>query len=204
MHTMRYCTLVVDPPWRYQANNGMGIRTAEAHYPTMSTEEIASLPVGNLAAENAHLYIWVTNPILTRQRESIAGRMDVANIARAWGFEPKSLLTWVKSEAGAGMGWYFRGDTEHVLFAVRGTLGISAENRVSNVFRGKRGFHSAKPDAFFDLVEKVSPGPYAELFARCARLGWDYPLGDQALGGVTVYPCATCGWEGRCEDGCHA
>ena len=159
----------------------MAVNTAEAHYPTMTTEHIAGLRVGDLAAPDAHLYMWVPNAILLRQRESIAGYLDAAAIVRRWGFEPKSLLTWIKSEKGAGMGFFFRGDTEHVMFAVRGSLPIPAAERISNVFRGGRGGHSQKPDAFLDLVEQVSPAPRVELFARRARFGWDY-WGDESLG----------------------
>ena len=193
----RYRTIVADPPWRYtkdvgalraqrgQQPDGRGAQ-AEDHYSTLTTEEIAAIPIASMVEDNAHLYLWVTNPLLTDQRPDIKGRLTGPDIARAWGFEPKSMLTWLKGENGGGMGWYFRGDTEHVLFAVRGDLPIPAEHRTSNVFRGKRGPHSAKPDSFFDLVERVSPGPYAELFSRRARFGWDYPIGDQALGGMAA------------------
>lgn len=177
----KYRTIVADPPWRYQKDNRMGVNTAEAHYDTMTTEAIADLPVPSLAADSAHLYMWVTNPVMLGMRQSIMGALTPSDIVREWGFEPKALLTWIKSESGAGMGFYFRGDTEHVLFAVRGKAPIAAEIRESNVFRGSRGHHSAKPDSFLDLVERVSPGPYVELFARRARFGWDY-WGDQSLG----------------------
>jgi len=137
------------------------------------------MPISDLADDNAHLYMWVTNPILTEQR--LRGGPNAVQIARAWGFEPKTLLTWIKGENGGGMGFYYRGDTEHVLFAVKGSLPIPAALRKSNVFRGKKGSHSAKPDAFLDMVEQVSPGPYVELFARRARFGWDY-WGNESLG----------------------
>jgi N6-adenosine-specific RNA methylase IME4 len=169
-----YATIVADPPWRYTVNHpgsaGKRVRAAEDHYETMTQEEIAALPVADLAADNAHLYLWVTNPVLTEQR--LKGGPNVFAIVRAWGFEPKTLLTWVKSENGSGLGWYFRGDTEHVIFAVRGTAPIEASKRVSNVFRHPRGRHSRKPGTFFELVESVSPGPYLELFARETRPGW--------------------------------
>ena len=178
----RFRTIVADPPWRYTGSPGLNgtnhPTAAESHYTTLTMDEIAALPVANLAADNAHLYLWVTNPILTEQR--LGGGPNVCAIARAWGFEPKTVLTWLKSENGAGMGFFWRGDTEHVLFAVRGYLPIPAEQRLSNVFRGKRGAHSAKPDAFLDLVEQVSPAPRLEMFARRARFGWDY-WGDQSL-----------------------
>lgn len=127
--------------------------------------------------------MWVTNPILTEQR--LRGGATAMEIVRGWGFEPKTILTWVKSENGAGMGWFFRGDTEHVVFAVRGNLPISSDRRVSNVFRGSRGEHSQKPDSFLDLVEQVSPGPYLEMFARRQRLGWD-TWGNEALNHIDL------------------
>jgi N6-adenosine-specific RNA methylase IME4 len=181
-----YRTIVADPPWRYTNAVGSGVghggkRSAEAHYPTMTTEEIAALPVSDLAHDQAHLYLWVTNPLITAQQRSVRGWLTGPEIARAWGFEPKSLITWVKP--GVGPGWYFRGATEHVIFAVRGDLQVPVERRERNVIHAPKRRHSEKPDAFYDLVERVSPGPYAELFARRARFGWDYPIGDQALGG---------------------
>lgn len=180
---MRYGTIVMDPPWRYTKTpsdrTGGGV-SAEHIYDTMSPADVAAIPVGDLAADDAHLYVWITNPVLTRQRwDTIGGGPDAMDMIRAWGFEPKTILTWVKGD-GAGMGWYFRGDTEHVIFAVRGDAGIPTEKRVSNCFRAPKGVHSAKPDAFLDMVEHVSPGPYVELFARSARFGWDY-WGDQSL-----------------------
>ncbi len=176
---MKYRTIVADPPWRYQTNSTMGIRTAEAHYETMEVSEIAVLPVADLAEDDAHLYLWVTNPVLTEQRTDGS---PIA-VARAWGFEPKTLLTWTKPKW--GMGFFFRGRTEHVIFAVKGDLGIEASMREANLFQGSQGAHSEKPDSFYDLVERVSPGPYLELFARRARFGWDY-WGDESLGTATL------------------
>lgn len=173
---MKYRTIVADPPWQYGLDNQMSNRTAEAFYDTMPTQGISQLSIP--AEDDAHLYMWVTNPVLSEQR--LRGGPNACAIARAWGFEPKTLLTWLKGEGGAGMGFFFRGDTEHVLFCVKGKLPIEASSRRSNVFRGKRGAHSEKPDAFYDIVEQVSPGPYLELFARRARFGWDY-WGDESL-----------------------
>lgn len=183
-----YCTIVADPPWKYtqtpSKRTGGGV-SAEHQYSTCTTDELARIDVAAMAADNAHLYMWVTNPVLTKQRQTISGSLDAIDLAHAWGFQPVTLLTWIKSENGAGMGFYFRGDTEHVLFGVRGTLPIPAAVRESNVFRGKKGPHSTKPDALLDLVERVSPGPYLELFARRARFGWEY-WGDESLGTVEI------------------
>lgn len=171
-----YSTIVADPPWSYNASvkelrsGGRGGQ-AEHQYSTMTNAEIAALPVAGLAAKEAHLYMWVTVPRLFGERNG--GReCGPIEIIESRGFEFKTMLTWVKPGAG-GMGWYFRGQTEHVIFATRGGLGIPADKRKPNVFTAPRHGHSVKPGVFLDLVESVSPGPYLELFARQPRLGWD-------------------------------
>ena len=97
----------------------------------------------------------------------------------AWGFEFKTMLTWIKPNV--GLGWYFRGSVEHVLFGIRGSAPIEPGKRERNSFTGATTAHSAKPDSFMDLVERVSPSPYLELFSRRARFGWDY-WGNESLG----------------------
>jgi N6-adenosine-specific RNA methylase IME4 len=180
-YRVRYSTIVADPPWQYQKAEANVPSMAESQYPTMTNAEIAALPIRDLADDNAHLYLWTTNPILTRQRW---GSPDPIDICLAWGFQPKTIITWVKPGAG-GMGWYFRGQTEHVIFAVRGQLPIPAELRVRNIIESARGRHSEKPDAFMDMVEQVSPEPRLELFSRRARFGWD-TWGNEALGGTEL------------------
>lgn len=176
-----YRTIVADPPWQYQKGDANVPSMAESQYPTMTNQQIADLPIAGLAAKDAHLYLWTTNPILTRQRW---GKPDPIDICLAWGFQPKTIITWVKPGAG-GMGWYFRGQTEHVIFAVRGNAPIPAALRERNIIEATRGRHSEKPDAFMDMVERVSPEPRIELFSRRARFGWD-TWGNQSLGGMEL------------------
>jgi N6-adenosine-specific RNA methylase IME4 len=182
-------TLVADPPWaqdggpQFPKTRKSGrdyyqtsVRSRPLPYPTMDVPAIESLPVGDLAAPDAHLYLWVTN----RYIEAGYG------IARAWGFRPVVLLTWAKAPRGIGLGGTFVQTTEHVLFARRGTL--KAKTRVDSTWwqwTRQDAAHSRKPDAFLDLVETVSPGPYLELFARRQRLGWD-TWGNQALEHVAL------------------
>lgn len=167
---MRYRTIVADPPWAYERATGLGGRRAAAdNYPTMTNANIAALPVESMADVNAHLYLWVTNPRLFAESHDIVGPVEMM---RGWGFRYVTMLTWHKLGA-PGMGWYFRGDTEHVLFGVRGKAPIDSAIRESNHFAARRSAHSAKPDRFYELVERVSPGPYLELFARRRRYGWD-------------------------------
>ena len=176
--TTKYRTIVADPPWRYRNDRGMPTRsragrrstTAEGNYPTMTNEEIAALPVSEWAADDAHLYLWVTNPRLYGER--FVRETQPIDIMEAWGFRYITMLTWHKL-GGLGLGFHFRGDTEHVLFGVRGDLRIPAPARVSNHFAAARTGHSAKPDRFYEIVERVSPEPRLELFARRRRYGWD-------------------------------
>jgi N6-adenosine-specific RNA methylase IME4 len=123
--------------------------------------------------------MWVTNPVMLGMRPTIMGRLSAPDLVRSWGFEPKTIITWMKTTqqgnvTRGGMGWYFRGATEHVIFAVRGNLPIPAEFREPNVVFAQRGSHSVKPFEFFALVERVSPAPRLELFARSERDGWDH------------------------------
>lgn len=155
---------------------------AEAHYPTMSMREIAALPISDLSEDNAHLYMWVTVPRLYGDRGDRS--FTPIDLMEAWGFEFKTMLTWIKAGS-PGMGWYFRGQTEHVLFGVRGSLPIAPDIRIPNFLTAPRDGHSGKPAAFQDLVEQVSPGPYLELFARRQRLGWD-TWGNEALSHVEM------------------
>ena len=170
-----YSTIVADPPWRYTQGAGTGLQGIVAdQYSTEAGTSIRDLPVRALAAKNAHLYLWVTTPKLWDSP-------NPAEIAESWGFTYKTMLTWIKGER-QGLGWYYRGDTEHCILCVRGSAPIPGSVRESNVLYSPRGAHSAKPAAFFDLVERVSPGPYVELFARQPRLGWDHwGLGVEAV-----------------------
>jgi N6-adenosine-specific RNA methylase IME4 len=134
----------------------------------MSIEEIAALPVARLAEDDAHLFLWIT-PKLNREGVGV-------EIARAWGFEVFSELIWAK--VNFGLGTFPRPGHEPVLVCRRGKLpfkrrDVHSVQRWDHPRDGKRGkIHSAKPEAFLDLVESASPGPYLELFARRRRLGW--------------------------------
>lgn len=174
--------IVADPPWMYQKQPGLrgkgehgapGI--AEAVYSTLTNEQIATLPVADAAAKDAHLFMWFTNP------GTFGGRfsdLNPAQIAKAWGFEFKTVLTWVKTTGSGdlnrgGMGWYFRGATEHVLYATRGKAGIPSHLREPNVLLAPKSRHSAKPPEFMEMVERVVPDARRlELFCRTRRPGW--------------------------------
>lgn len=179
-----YSTIVADPPWPYTSSDGSAIPqgnpdTPESgpgmtkRYGAMSMDDICDLSVP--ASTNAHLYLWTTNAFMVEAHE----------VARAWGFKPKTICTWVKTHQGdpdrvsMKTGYYFRGATEHFLFCVRGSLPLN-NHSLPTAYLWPRLPHSVKPDAFYDLVETASPGPYLELFSRRARFGWDV-WGNESL-----------------------
>jgi N6-adenosine-specific RNA methylase IME4 len=165
-----YRTILADPPWPTMHGRSTYHRgKPQRHYPVMSLDEIAAMPVEKLAAENAHLWIWGINRCLGAAYDA----------ARAWGFEPMTLITWCKTGA-PGMGYYVRNNTEHCLLATRGKPMVPAHALMSSWFTAPKRRHSQKPDEFYALAEQVSPGPRAELFARVARPGWD-AWGDELL-----------------------
>lgn len=180
-----YSTLVVDPPWEVERtirHGGRRARSTEVPYEMLSIEDICALPVGELAADDAHLYLWSTRRLF---REGVAAR-----VVRAWGFRPVGEIIWGLRNPGMGTR-SIANDHEPILVGVRGSLPFSIEEPMGvhfwrQTYVGGGKAHSAKPEAFLDFVERVSPAPRAELFARKARFGWDYPIGDQALGGVAA------------------
>lgn len=143
-------------------------RGADAHYQLMKTPEIMELPVRRLVDDSGcHLYLWTTNNFL----------LDALDVIKAWGFTYVTTITWMKDRA--GLGQYYRGMTEHCLFA-------TTEKRLpykidSNGKRcqGVTGFveprreHSRKPDTMREIIERVSYAPRIELFARQESPGWD-------------------------------
>ena len=158
----KFGTITADPPWHYNDQYEIG---ATRYYHTMSLEEIKSLPVNEIAMKDSHLYLWVTNAFVKEGHD----------VCRCWGFEPKTLLTWVKTgkdgQVVFGMGYYFRGATEHVIFATRGKL-RTLDRSIPTVFFAPRCAHSVKPAKFYRIVEKMSPWQRIELFARKPREGW--------------------------------
>lgn len=187
----RYRTIVADPPWvkpdtggRTRAEGGMwdtagsGMvgKSSVTPYAQMTLEEIAALPIPDLAARDAHLYVWTFGPYIPEAYRLVEG----------WGFKASALLTWCKAPMGLGFGGAYVPTTEHLLFARRGRdirlrRWDSTWAAMKRPYLGNGGpTHSAKPEGMLDIVEQVSPGPYLELFARRQRLGWD-TWGDEAL-----------------------
>ncbi len=163
-------TILIDPPWRFANRTGkMAPEHKRLHrYPTMSFEEIAELPVGQLALPNSHLYLWCPNALL----------LEALTIMKAWGFTYKTNIVWYKVRKdggpdGRGVGFYFRNVTELLLFGVKGHLRTLKPGRTqTNIIISRKEEHSRKPNSAYIVIQQCSPGPYLELFARERIRGW--------------------------------
>jgi N6-adenosine-specific RNA methylase IME4 len=154
---MKFGTVLADPPWLYGNQSTRG--ATGDHYTGMTVDEIAALPIVELAADNAHLHLWTTNAFLFESKR----------IMEAWGFEYRSCYVWVKPQI--GMGNYWRVSHEFMLFGIRGSCPF-ADRSLRSWGEFSRGKHSAKPDQIRTLIEKASPGPRLELFGRRPAPGW--------------------------------
>jgi N6-adenosine-specific RNA methylase IME4 len=179
----KYHVIYADPPWETKAGrelkgytflNGKQTFAAGSNvardlsYPTMTLEEIKALPVKSIAHADAHLYLWVTNQYLLEAKEVI----------KQWGFKYSTSIIWSKNPMGGGLGGAFGISHEILLFCRRGTLRTKCRikgtvHHVKRPYVNGKPVHSKKPEYFAELIEKVSPGPYVELFARATRTGWD-------------------------------
>jgi len=158
-----FATILADPPWDWGDEGDVNqLGRAKPDYATLPYSELLKLPVNKAADNDAHLYMWITNRSLPKGFA----------LLEAWGFRYITTLTWPKTSY--GMGNYFRGQTEHVLFGVRGSQPLLRKNASTLLPAWKRGLrgHSSKPNEFYSFIESCSPGPYLELFAREERKNW--------------------------------
>lgn len=188
----QYRTILIDPPWQmatagqYKSRNE---RPRALPYPTMRLEEIAALPVNDLAETGAHLWLWTTNQFL---EQALA-------LVPAWGFKRLNMITWAKP---SGFGNYWIQNTEFLIFAYKERCQFNGKRFIPNFHewveegevmpfeqtpaelaykwpRAKHGQHSKKPEGSYRLIESVSDPARIELFARDhqpllgPRPGWD-------------------------------
>lgn len=165
-----YDVLLVDPPWRFTTRSPKGNgRGPESHYPTLTADQLAALPVGTLAGDNAALFLWCCWPSIFR---------DVPQLLQAWGFTYRSCaFMWIKqTRTGGGLhtglGYYTRANSEPCLLAVRGRMPVES-HAVHQVIYSPVRSHSQKPEEQYTRIERLYPGRrYVELFARARRPGW--------------------------------
>lgn len=172
----KFGTIYADPPWRFSNRTG---KMAPEHrrlsrYATMTLQDIMELPVPQLADTNAHLYLWVPNALI----------LEGLEVMKRWGFTYKTNLVWYKVRKdngpdGRGVGFYFRNVTELVLFGIRGKMRTLKPGRTQvNILTTRKRRHSQKPDEMWGIIERCSPAPRIELFARHYRPDWAQ-WGDQ-------------------------
>jgi len=161
-----FATIYADPPWP-EVGGGQIKRGADKHYSLMSIKEIKALSteIRRVTTLNSHCYLWVTNNYL----------QDGLDVLETWLYDYKTIITWGKDKI--GLGQYYRGQTEHCLFGVRGNIpyrtlpnGLRAQGRTLLI--APRTQHSVKPEQMRGWIEQVSPGPYLELFSRVESPNW--------------------------------
>ena len=167
-----YATIVADPPWSYPEGFPTQSRTpgkwigdvthAPLPYSGMDLAAIKAMPVADLAAKDCRLFLWTTNRYLP----------NAFDVMACWGFRYKQALVWHKRDGNMG-GSVAPNSAEFLLVGVKGSPPVVAKAAASVITTAAPKQHSRKPDAFLDLVEQVSPGPYLELFCRRPRFGWD-------------------------------
>lgn len=169
----KYRTILADPPWDILQS---GRWSAKSHYSLMPLPRIKSLPVSRLADDNAHLWLWVTNAAL---------RIGY-DVMEEWGFVPRAPLTWIKPRF--HLGHYLRNATEHLIFGTRGRAPVRFKAQPTWMFAPLQE-HSHKPEEQYAVIERISDGPYLELFARRRQPGW-HVWGNEIDSDITIpgYP----------------
>jgi N6-adenosine-specific RNA methylase IME4 len=182
----KYAMISADPPWHFRARSianrskWKSRRDAEHHYPVMGLDDIAALPVREIAAPDAHLFLWTTGPNI----------QQAFDVIKAWGFRFSGMgFVWIKlkrsvdtrqlrltataeSDLHVGLGFTTRKNAEFCLLARRGNAKRVSKS-VREVILSPVRQHSRKPDEFFDRAQQYAAGPYLEMFARERRPGWD-------------------------------
>lgn len=159
----RFRVIAADPPWPFRDNGSRMSPDFAGHYQVQTLEDICAMGslVELLVEEDAFLFLWAPNVLVL---EGTATR-----VARAWGFEPIQLIPWVKTDKSGrprlGGGHYTRVVTEQLILCRRGRAKVERHD-VPGVIMAPRSAHSAKPDASYELIEKLCRGPYLELYAR--------------------------------------
>jgi len=155
----RFEVIVVDPPWNYESKYDADGHRVSCPYPEQTLEEIQKEPIPEKAAKNCVLWLWTTNAFMHQ----------AYHILEAWGFTPKTILTWVKNKFGVGS--WLRGQTEHCILAIKGNPVINLTNQSTVLFAAVTK-HSKKPDKFYEMVNQLCIGRKLDFYGRKNRKGW--------------------------------
>lgn len=170
----KYRVLYADPPWNFKTWSKKGTKkSASNHYPIMTMQDIADLPMTSIAKNNAIMFMWTTDPLLNKQIAIMEG----------WGFKYKTMgFVWTKTTKNGkpffGCGYYTRANPEYCVIGVKGKIGRPKNKGLLKSFTDPVREHSRKPDKVYGFIESLYDGPYIELFARTRHPGWDV-LGNE-------------------------
>lgn len=172
-----YNCIYADPAWSYENKNtggsvskGTGNNSgASSKYNTMTTKEIANIPIHKIADGNCCLFMWAVTPLLP----------EALYVMKEWGFTYKTSAYWYKTGR-LGMGFWFRGDIEPLLIGIKGDV-KAFHLQISNVIKtfdqkvveADPREHSRKPDEVYSIIESIGFKNKIEMFARERRQGWD-------------------------------
>ena len=159
--------IYADPPWETPNRLATKSNPSSTHYPLMRNEDIANMPVADIAARDAILVLWVTWPNMAW----------MSTVVRNWGFRYISGMPWLKvtkdGRPWIALGRWFRECSELVVVGKRGKPPVPPLGSARNgIILAPRGKESRKPEEVAQWIESVSPGPYLEMFARRPRPGW--------------------------------
>lgn len=182
----KYDVILADPPWHFREwvpSHGDNSRSAESHYPVMSDNDIASLPINDITEKNCALFLWCVWPKLA----------ETWHVIEEWGFNYKTIAwVWVKAKRSGfghftGMGYYTRANTEPCLLAIKGKMPVVAHNVLALIYSPVRE-HSRKPDEQYGKISRLYPNmKYLELFARRKHSGW-HSWGNEINSDINLSP----------------
>jgi len=194
-----YATIVADPPWSYEGRTPPWRSGTSATYSLMPTADIAAMPVGDLATADAHLYLWSVLPMMEDAYRVVRawgfepetaitwckpgaglgagyrGNTEHLIVARrGFSYINPTCATCRRRSRGSSVCRCAEPEWKHKGLPVAGSPRRAFLSTADGTwYQASRGPHSAKPALFADLVERMSPAPRLELFARQPRLGWD-------------------------------
>lgn len=184
---IRYPMISIDPPWHFRSRaasqNPTSVRSPQKHYPTMDLEHIAQIPMKAIAAEDAHVALWMTGPLLAQGIHNF--------LFKRWGVRPSSMgIVWIKlwnnfdteqllrtplleNDIAMGTGFTTRQNAEFVVF---GRIGSPSRARadIRQVIISPRREHSRKPEEYFRRLEHYAVGPRIDMFGGAPRPKWDH------------------------------
>ena len=171
----RFKTVVVDPPWDLP---GLGLtkRTSVEgyYYPqpyeSLSIEQVCELPVADVLEDDAVLFCWTVNKFLPY----------TFDVIERWGLRYSFTMSWIK-ERGIQTPVSPCFNTEWAIVGKKGSpqwLETRAF-RAGNFWGRGQPVNSAKPEGFYDLLRRVTPGPRLDIFGR-RRIAGFHSWGDEA------------------------